>query len=56
MHVHVVHQVGHLRHGLDDVVGLRCGVSLRKRVKYRKQLYFTGRNIDLLQINRMIAV
>lgn len=40
MHVHVIHQVGHLRHGLDDVVGLRGRVSLRRRGRYRKATLF----------------
>lgn len=30
VHVHIIHQVGHLRHGVNDVVGLRCSVPLRK--------------------------
>lgn len=38
MHVHIIHQVGHLGHVLDDLVGLSRSISLRegKNISKRK--------------------
>lgn len=55
MHVHIIHQVGHLRHGVNDVVGLRCGVSLSKERGYnlKQELYFTSSQCEILMCCRL---